>query len=137
MTDLKESLEEILGPYSCGKAHPGADIYHPNGHTNPHLEEILQLISESNREAGLLPTRNKLGEEQDHPMTTSFEGNRADKSKPVKRKADNNQVANLLLAFANNFAEQDEDGNWWGYDTNLGDCKEAFELAIKRVKELL
>lgn len=42
-------------------------------------------------------------------------------------------IQKILEEFATNFAEKDEEGNWWGHDTNLGDRHSAFTKARNQI----
>lgn len=42
----------------------------------------------------------------------------------------------LLRNFASTFAEVDENGDYWGHDTNLGDCEQEFETAYREILKL-
>lgn len=46
------------------------------------------------------------------------------------------RLVDILVEFAQTFAEQTADGEWWGRDTNLGDCKLAFGVAIRKINRL-
>lgn len=60
-----------------------------------------------------------------------------DSEKPAPgEQVSGNQADTLLLAFVKNFAFQDDEGNWWGMDTNLGKCEEAFSKAKQAIMEV-
>lgn len=42
-------------------------------------------------------------------------------------------IQDALIELVNNFAERDEDGNWWGFDTNVGEQRVAFEKAERQI----
>lgn len=42
------------------------------------------------------------------------------------------ELQELLEDFAKLFAERDNEGNWWGYDTNLGSQKQNFNRFRKK-----
>lgn len=44
---LRDKLEKILPPMHCNEAHPGADVYHPGGHPNPLIDQILEAVKSS------------------------------------------------------------------------------------------
>lgn len=39
----------------------------------------------------------------------------------------------VLVSLVTNFAEKDEQGEWWGHDTNLGNQEEAFDQALSEL----
>ena len=45
------------------------------------------------------------------------------------------QLYDFALTFAN--VDDPEKGHWWGHDTDLGTCKEEFDLATKGLTSLL
>lgn len=38
-------------------------------------------------------------------------------------------IQDALVELVGNFAERDEEGNWWGFDTNVGEQIDAFKKA--------
>jgi predicted small metal-binding protein len=46
------------------------------------------------------------------------------------------RIAAILLDFATKFAEQDE-GEWWGYDSDLGDMQTEFKEAAAAIAEVV
>lgn len=42
-------------------------------------------------------------------------------------------IQEALEELVNNFAERDEEGNWWGFDTNVGTKDEAFAKCERRI----
>lgn len=47
------------------------------------------------------------------------------------------RVETILRKLVNNFAFQNDEGTWWGMDTDLGDCKEYFKEAESEITKLL
>jgi len=47
-------------------------------------------------------------------------------------------IAEILYELVENFAEwDDKEQAWWGHDTNLGNCHDAFLLAEEQIKKLI
>lgn len=62
-------------------------------------------------------------------------------SHPKKGGKKPDHLYEILFDFAQNFAQKPvKDGRlkfgWWGHDTDLGDCEDAFKEAHKKIYEL-
>lgn len=56
----------------------------------------------------------------------------------MKHKEFKERLEEILIHFAENFAQQSsDDGSWWGHDTNLGLQEDAFNIATKQLLALL
>lgn len=47
------------------------------------------------------------------------------------------RVRLVLVSLVTNFAEKDEQGEWWGHDTNLGNQEEAFDQALSELASIV
>lgn len=47
------------------------------------------------------------------------------------------KIKQALEDFALTFASPDDEGEYWGHDTNLGNCEEEFKLATKALLKIL
>jgi len=47
------------------------------------------------------------------------------------------KIRNILEDFALTFAIKEDNGTYWGHDTNLGNCEGEFELAMEDMEKVL
>lgn len=47
---------------------------------------------------------------------------------------DSKEITAILEHLVGHFAYKDEDGNWWGHDTNVGKCTQDFAAAVRSIK---
>jgi hypothetical protein len=45
-----------------------------------------------------------------------------------------NELIKILERLVSQFAEKDEEGNWWGFDTNVGARRADFATAIRSIR---
>lgn len=49
----------------------------------------------------------------------------------------NKKLDEAVIKFTECFAAKDQDGEWWGHDTNLGDCIKDFKKINAEIKDLI
>ena len=47
------------------------------------------------------------------------------------------KLRNILEEFASEFAMKEEDGHWWGHDTDLGTMETVFSQTINKIYKTL